>query len=215
MKKLPNSVMHTLRSQKGIALLVVLILSVVSLMLMTMMLYMITSGTQVSGMQKNYKTALEAGFGGTDLVLKFIALQGETIGQTSLINTLNSFNLATAVTTSTACTGTNASGAPYTGFAAKVLTSSDTWVNCDKTLSVNPYDISIELGASKKYKVYAKIVDTVAGNSGSGEGLLKNGVVNSSGEVQVMSKPYVYTIEVDAHNSAQTERAKFQILYQY
>lgn len=208
--------MHKLRSQQGMALVVVLILSAVSLMIMTMLLYMITSGTQVSGMQKNYKTAVEAGLGGTDLVLKFIALQGEQTGQDSLRNTLNSFSLATEIPEYATCSGTNAAGAPYTSLRAKLLTSSTTWVGC-LTSAPTPtsYDIKMQLGTTTKYNVYARIVDTVAGNSGSDEGLLKNGVVNSSGEVQVMSMPYIYTIEVDAENTSKTERAKFQVLYQY
>ena len=36
------------------------------------------------------------------------------------------------------------------------------------------YDMRIDLGA---YRVYTKIVDTVDGNSGADEGLLKTGVV--------------------------------------
>jgi hypothetical protein len=47
-----------LRSEKGIVLVVVLVLSAVALALMTAMIYMITIGTQISGLQKRYKTAL-------------------------------------------------------------------------------------------------------------------------------------------------------------
>jgi hypothetical protein len=41
-------------------------------------------------------------------------------------------------------------------------------------------------------------------------------VDSNSGEIRVMSYPYLYTIEVDAENTANpSERAKFSILYQY
>ena len=72
----------------------------------------------------------------------------------------------------------------------------------------------IDLGA---YRVYSKIVDTVDGNSGADEGLLKTAVVNSgSGEVTVVSVPYLYTIEVLSQATANpTERSKLSVLYQY
>jgi hypothetical protein len=67
------------------------------------------------------------------------------------------------------------------------------------------------------YTVYGKIVDTVDGNSGGDLGLIKGGVVNSnSGEVAVVSIPYLYTIELDVENAAsRAERAKLSVLYQY
>jgi hypothetical protein len=54
------------------------------------------------------------------------------------------------------------------------------------------------------------------GNSGGDEGLLKGGVVHSTGEINVASIPFLYTIEVDAQNQTNpAERAKLSILYQY
>jgi len=77
----------------------------------------------------------------------------------------------------------------------------------------------LDLGASPypTYRVYAKIVDTVEGNTGGEEGLLGKGVVYAgSGEISVMKIPYLYTIEVDAENATNpSERAKLSILYQY
>ena len=66
-------------------------------------------------------------------------------------------------------------------------------------------------------RVYTKIVDTVDGNSGADEGLIKTGVVNSgSGEVTVVSVPYLYTIEVLSQSQTNaTERSKLSVLYQY
>ncbi len=81
------------------------------------------------------------------------------------------------------------------------------------------YDMKFSLGGSlyPAYTAYAKIVDTVEGNSGGDEGLIGKGVVSSgSGEISVLSRPYLYTIEVDAENAANpSERAKLSILYQY
>jgi hypothetical protein len=79
------------------------------------------------------------------------------------------------------------------------------------------YDMRFDLGTtpSLTYRVYAKIVNTAEGNSGLDEGLGGKGVV-STGEITVVSKPYLYTLEVDAENlSNPSERAKYSILYQY
>jgi hypothetical protein len=81
------------------------------------------------------------------------------------------------------------------------------------------YDMRYDLGSSPYpvYRVYTKIVDTIEGNSGGDEGLLGKGVVSSgSGEMSVMSRPYLYSLEVDAENlSNPSERAKLSVLYQY
>ncbi len=74
-----------------------------------------------------------------------------------------------------------------------------------------------QLGNNPTYTVYAKIVDTVEGNSGIDEGLVKTGVViSNSGEVAVVSVPYLYTIEIVAENAANSmERSRLSVLYQY
>jgi hypothetical protein len=198
-------------NEKGIALVMVLVLSAIALAIMAGLIYMITSGTQISGMQKRYKTALEAGVGGIDVTYHFIGKRGDP--EIPGIN----FNFSSAFTS--VC------------MAAKLNTTTSTtnWATCSNyskatsltidTTDPTSYDMSLQLGTAPfpTYNVYAKIVDTVEGNSGGDEGLLKHGVVSSgSGEVAVMSIPYLYTIEVDAQDSANpAERAKLSILYQY
>src|SRR3990170_8844714 len=75
----PFRIRH-LKSEKGIALVVVLVLSAVALTIMTALIYMITSSTRISGIQKSYKTAVEAGQGGADVFYQIVALRGETGG---------------------------------------------------------------------------------------------------------------------------------------
>jgi hypothetical protein len=94
-----------------------------------------------------------------------------------------------------------------------------TWGGLDNTSTIDPgvtasYDMRIDLGT---YRVYTKIVDTVDGNSGADEGLIKTAVVNAgSGEVTVVSVPYLYTIEVLSQSTTNSsERSKLSILYQY
>jgi hypothetical protein len=76
--------------------------------------------------------------------------------------------------------------------------------------------MTFQIGAGQSYTVYSKIVNTVEGNSGGDEGLWKGGVVSSSGEITVVSVPYLYTLEVDTENTTnRAERSKYSILYQY
>jgi len=198
------------KSNKGIAVVMMLILSAMVLAFIGVLLYAITSSTQISGLEKNYKTALEAGFGGTDISFGIIAARSvasipvgigfnKTITDACLIEKLN----------------TTTSSTNWSDCTSYIKTTS---ISIDAT-DTETYDFRFSLGSSPypTYTVYSKIVDTVEGNSGADEGLLGKGVVASgSGEVTVVSRPYLYTIEVQAENSSNpSERAKLSILYQY
>ena len=186
--------------QQGIALVMVLILAAIALAIMAGLIYMITAGTQISGMQKRYKTALDAGFGGADVSYQLIAARGDPF----IPGIPLTFNITSPCLTD------------------KLNKETADWDSaCDKSITVSPsyYDMYFDLGTIgyPTYRVYSKIVDTVEGNSGADEGLISKGVVASgSGEVTVVSMPYLYTIEVDAENVANpAERAKLSVLYQY
>jgi hypothetical protein len=192
-----------IRSEKGIALVMVLILSAVALAIMAGLVYMITAGTQISGSQKRYRTALEAGIGGTDITYQVLAARGNpTIPD---INFLINPNIGGCLDT-------------------KLNMPTSAWGGCNSSMAINPaidntsYDMTFTLpGANATYTVYSKIVDTVEGNSGGDIGLTKGGVINTnSGEVAMVSIPYLYTIEIEAENAAnRAERSKLSILYQY
>jgi hypothetical protein len=190
-------------NEKGIALAMVLILAAIGLAVMAGLLYMLTMGTQISGMQKRYRTAVEAGIGGVDITYQVIQARGNpTIPNISfLINP----NIGTCLDT-------------------KLNNPTSAWGGCNSSLAIDPagnnqsYDMTFTLpGAGTTYTVYSKIVDTVEGNSGGDIGLTKGGVVNTnSGEVSLVSIPYLYTLELDVQNAAnRSERAKFSVLYQY
>lgn len=228
--RLLSAVYRPLSTDKGIALVMVIVLSAISLALMAALIYMITSETQISGVQKRYKTAREAGIGGSEVAYQLVALRGQTADQNAFIGSLNALvpNPNAAVTTPGGCIRSAActTYAAYTGLAAKLNLPTSCWsTECDKSLTItagttSSYDMQFDLGTTTTYRVYAKIVDTVEGNSGGGDeglGLFKGGVVSAnSGEVQVQSKPYLYTIEVLTENPTNPEeRAKLSILYQY
>jgi hypothetical protein len=190
-------------NEKGIALVMVLILSAVALGVMAVLVYMLTAGTQISGMQKRYRTALEAGVGGADVTFQLITARGDP--GIPLDNFI--------ITASANC------------LTDKLNSSTSAWdPACSSSLVIDPtnpatYDMSFELGTPgfPTYKIHSKIVDTVEGNSGGDFGLTKTAVVaTGQGEITPMSIPYLYTIEIDSQNVANpTERAKYSILYQF
>ena len=186
--------MKTLRNEKGFALAFVLILAAIALAMTLGMLFMVSRGSYVSGQQKRYRTAVEAGRGGMESMLQLIKSRG--IALPAYMTVDNSANLNT-----------------------KLGTSTTAWIGLDNAITIDPaapstYDMRVDLGA---YRVYSKIVDTVQGNSAASDELLKTGVVNtSSGEVVVVGIPYLYTIEVLSQSQTNaTERSKFTVLYQY
>lgn len=187
--------MKTLRNEKGFALLFVLVLAAIALVMTLGMLFMVGRGSFVSGQQKRYRTAVEASRGGVEGMLQLIASRaGNPLYLNMVVN--NPANLAT-----------------------KLSNTTNSWVGLDNSITIIPgtpstYDMKIDLVT---YTAYTKIVDTVQGNSGADEVLLKTGVVNTgSGEVTVQSIPYLYTIEVLAQSQSNaTERSKFSVLYQY
>jgi hypothetical protein len=218
------------KSEKGIVLVMVLMLSAIALALMTALIYMVMSNTQISGLQKRYKTSLEAGRGGNALFLELVGLRGDSAYDTTFNTTLSTLNptiSAEALTSN--CTGSSSGGTTYLRWQAKLLTPTTSWSNCNSSIAIDPsdpttYDMQLVFGAANTYNYYAKIVNTIEGNtgpngtgSGGGSGLVNSGVVSSGGgEIQVMQKPYLYVVEVMSVNKANTsERSKFSILYQY
>ncbi len=188
--------MNRMRNEKGVALLTVMLMSIVALALTAGLLYMLARGGYLSGMQKQYRTALEAGVGGANVTFRTIAAGGNT-GLVSLAPVFVSDNLVTKLEHRTA----------------------DWPATADNTLTINPkspstYDLAYDLG---NYRVYSKIVNTVTGNTGRDEGLAKSGVVSSTtGELVVVSNPYLYTIEIlSERRTDPSERAKLSVLYQY
>lgn len=185
--------MKTLRNEKGFALLFVLILAAIALVMTLAMLFMVGRGSFVSGQQKRYRTAVEASRGGVEAMLQLIAERGTPLSYMVVDN--------------------------VDKLVIKLNNTTGSWGGLDNSIMINPldsstYDMKVDL---MTYTAYSKIVDTVQGNSGADEGLLKTGVVNTgSGEVTVQSIPYLYTIEVLAQSQTNaTERSKFSVLYQY
>lgn len=194
--------MRLRQNERGIALAIVMLLALVGVMLGAAMLYLTARWAGVAGMEKQYKTAYEAALGGTDISFNIIA--GRGVPQVD--------NIAVTTAVDNVC------------LQDKMTRPTAFWHGtCDNSIVINPragaFDFSFDLGtAPNQYRVYAKIVDTVQGNSAASAGLVTaNSVANSgTGEVQVFQMPFLYTIEIlseRANNPA--ERSRLSVLYQY
>lgn len=64
--------MWYLRNEKGVALVTSIMFTALALVICASLLYIITTGIQATGALKRYKTALEATYGGTEIMLKDI-----------------------------------------------------------------------------------------------------------------------------------------------
>lgn len=218
-----------LGSEKGMVLLLVVVLSAIVLAIMTTMLYITTIGTQTTGLQKRYRTAREAAFGGVEIVKQIINTQSDSLLLSKLTTSLNlvPYSMNVSYTTLSTCQNIVGSGTVYYGLSAKIMTGKDNWNDdCkENEITINgvdpqTYDIRFDIGSGAKYTIYAKIVHTVQGNTSEGYGgsglSTLGGVVSSSGELETVKASSLYTIEMDAEKAAnRDERAKLSLIYQY
>ena len=216
-------------NEKGIALVMVLILAMISLAIVSAMLFMITQGTVISGAQRFYSTAEEASTGAAELSTLYLSTRG-------------TFNLLSVGITSgcfcddplNANDNKDLSVTPNarTCRCDKLCNAKEDWVvsgtgACDEDTSVaglqvdlNPKtspDFSFELG---KFTLYTKVVDTVRGNSDMGSitvtGELGGSAVSSGagGVITPPHTPYLYRMEVQAEATANPrELSRISVLY--
>lgn len=224
--------MKHIRNEKGIALVMVLILSIIALAIISALLYLVTQGTKFSGSFKRYETAREAGIGGAEIIAALIGNRGE-LDVTGIVTFPKRCDCGDPdiVGDSTFSDGTVLTGA-YICLCAKMCDPAYTgatynWGVCTNGTGLDPNDnpdmqltlLSNPLDAtSPSYQVSAKIVDLTRGNTDlSGEDLGGTGVVASTaGVIPSPQLPYLYRIEVNSESSASVlERSRLSILYAY
>lgn len=202
--------MKLLNNQQGFALVTALMLTLITLTIVTSMLYLITRNVQVSGSQKRYRNVLEASYGGSEIVLKDVIpliLQGNTMTEIadefpSDMNILSPSGITSLVTKLSLPTSKWPSTYNQT-FNPK--TSADITFNVPGT------------SAASTYNVYAKIVDSKEGNTDlSGLQLEGAGVAEAASVVTPQHFPNVYRVEVLAERPVKTsEQAEVSVLYAY
>jgi hypothetical protein len=192
-----------LRREHGVALLVVLVISAVALIVMSGLAYLLTAGSTLSGMSKRYQSAHEAGKAGAGIVYQLIDARGNPnvpLANFTIPDTARLFA---------------ASGGKLTTPTASWLAGSSSTVTIT-TSDTTTYDFRFDLGVNPTYRVYAKITDTVQGNSGTDPALHKHGVVANSAEIAMPPAPFLYAIEIVSEDAGNPqERAKLSTLYEY
>ena len=227
-KKRTRALNYNLLDEKGIALVLVLVLSLIALSITAALIFMASQETRFSGVQKRYKSALEANLGAAEIFEHMVILR-QRADITSFINDLNtaSINFKATLNDPAGCTGSDVLGNNYTGIITKIRTPTDDidgnaqWSPaCNRSITIDAldsttYDFSIELGANPVYRVYAKIVDTSEGNAAKDLDLIKQGVTQSA-DAASPHLGYLYSIEVLAQDLINpNERARTSILFEY
>ncbi len=219
--------MKQLRNEKGIALVTALMLTLISLTIVMYLMYMVTTGTQQSGANKRYRTALEASYGASELVMREIiptiftttlaaGLSNPTNALSGLYGSLN------FATTTDAC------------LMEKLTKPSSQWSTaCSKTTDakLSP-DFTLTLNATNAdpFTVYTKIVESICsdkrpyptgrctGSDLSGYDMLDGGQGTTGGSsgVSVQSMPATYRMEIRGERSTNPqEKSVLSILYAY
>lgn len=207
--------MTILRKQDGIALVTSLMLTLVSMTIVMALMYMVTYGTQASGQFKRYKSALDASYGGTEILTKDILPM--------VLRNYSSSTLVTDLVSST--TGFGAIGLQVNTtqncLQSKLTKSTANWpAGCDNSpFAAKNSDMNFSLQAStgNPYTVYSKIVDTTVGNSDvSGLQLEGAGVAEGSTVLTPQHFPYIYRVEIQGQRqNSQGAQGNVEVLYAY
>lgn len=229
--------MPILKNEKGIALVTSLMFTMISLVICMALLYMVISGARTSGAFKRYKTAMDASYGGTEIVTRDLIGQAlKILPGASSVEFAESFRSAMGTTlidpSFSDCLQmrTNLPSKQWTGACANPSTN----------LAIAP-DITFNLNSATgaPYKIYTKIVDTrewrfssistttagmpvlidnkIAGNTDrSSTAALSKGATAGSNNVKVPHYPYVYKIEIQGQGeSGAAEKANISAIYAY
>ncbi len=202
------------KNQRGIALIVALILSLVSLMLVGMALYVVTQGIRLSGRLRIYATSLSAARGAYEITTSVLpSIKDNQSFDLSKINSLEDskekclhikLNYLTQDWTSTTAWGTD------NCYSLNEATSSNIG-DIEKF-----YDLKYKLG---NYYVYIKIISSSLGNTQLPSNNLSSGGVSSSGSSnnrQSPPMPHLYRIEILSENSKNSnDQVHITALYAY
>jgi len=201
--------MRYLKNEHGMALVMALVLAVVTLTFSAALIFMVTQGTKMSGLEKRYATALDAAKGGIEIITETIDLGGDTGNPSITINNESCLDEKLY------------KKAPLWNYSTDNATELSTGP-CGNHAQVTEAkfedpeklpDITYFIGSGEQtYKLYLKITDTVEGNSqpirggGGGGGIGRGSKVevsavvgggsNASSSITPMHMPYLYKINV-------------------
>lgn len=239
--------MRQINNQKGIALVMVLVLAMIALAIVSALLFMMTKETVLTGSEKFYRTAEEASTGGAELVMQYLGnggllaipqsqsgrfLQLPAFMFANSCNCMDPYNFNDNIDRITNAQSDRCDKLcnPTANWPATLDegTAAGIQISLDPTatkLDGNPSaDLSFRLGvAPQTFDVFAKVVDTVQGNSevsslvSEGGELASVSVINSNANlVSPPHNPYLYRVEIRAQaTNNPRERARISLLYAY
>ena len=217
--------MFKLQNNKGIALVTSLMFTLISLGIIMALLAIVTQGTRVSGANKSYKTAIDAGYGAVDVVARDIfpaVFRG--VFDAGLYDEIDlEVPLAACFNQKVSFSTLNPDGTSNWSSCAGNFTS---------LLSKESPDLTFNLKAINDlvgFKVYTKISDTRCGgdtaagqpctnsdNSGIDYLDAGSGVTSSSGSVTPQHRPAYFRIEVQSERAVNpNEKSQLSVLYGY
>ena len=218
--------MKLLANKKGIALITALMLTLISLTIVMYLMYMISSGVKMSGANKRYKTAQEAAYGSTEIVLKDvipIMFNNMTSSGWSPKNNLGASGFASFL---------SLDSSSDTCLKEKLTRPASKWgAACSNSPAAKTdYDIKLNLNSTTDpFTVYTKIVETMCsdpkpyptgkctGSDLSGVQLdCAAGTTGGCGGITVQHLPATYRIEVQGERSTNPqEKSKLSVLYAF
>jgi len=188
-------------NSKGVALITALLFTLIAIGIVVATITLITKGTQISGMFKLYRTAMEAAEGAVHFFAREF-LPKKLSGQT--LSSLGDYGGVVSYGIDDAC------------FTTKLTSLTEYWTCGSSSLDPKSSpDITFTFG---QYTAYLKITNTLDGNSDiSGFALEGMGVVEAgSGAITPQHFPYIYRIDTLAEKtSGPMERAILNALYAY
>ncbi len=198
-----------IQDEKGVALVITLILALIGMLMVSSVIYMVQTGVWASGSRKHYQLALDAAHGGLNILTRDAVQAGI---QGSALSAIGNYGGLLIGATSDAC------------FQQKLTKTTADWSNCVLADLANPTvspDAVFTLtfpAPQPNMVVNAKIVNTGRGNSSTSQNVLETGGVvnNNSGAVTPQHIPYLYQTEVLAQSEVNPrERAWLSAIYAY
>jgi len=207
-------IMRKLGNEDGIALVTALMFTLICLAIVTALMQMLLLETKLSSSQKNYRNSLDASYGGTELITKEVIPRLFGNYSTGIGPLMTAFG------------GDSKLGLVVNaGLRTKLVTATNDWGTLSKTMDAkdNP-DLQFTLkgldsNPNTNFKVYAKIVDTIPGNSDTtGVDYLESGagVAGAGSGISPKHNPVLYSLEVRGERASNAkEKALLSVLYAY
>lgn len=227
--------MNVKKSEKGQALVIVLFFSAIALLMVLAVLYMVLRGTAMSGVQKRYQSALDAGYAGVGISSAFLdsgisyAISSPSTAPLFADPTSAAVTASGGTLTITPAAGSCFYNKVFTAFN-RTLGTNGTWgAPCgDNDATIDP-TVSPDMqytvnGVNTTYYVYTKIVDSRQGLTaqrppGVTEMQGYVGKVSGVAGLSLTKQAYFYyTVEVEAkETSAATGKTRetAQISFDY